>query len=431
MNLPLDKILQGHVLEQLKQLLDESIDCCVTSPPYWGLRDYGTEPVWWPEVKYMFFGVEITVPSMICSLGLEKTPEQFIGHMVLIFRQVKRVLKPAGTCWVNMGDSYTSGARDRTPEQCIANSNITGKDSIVAGAKQINKIKDGNKPKDLVGIPWMLAFALRADGWYLRQDIIWHKPNPMPESVTDRCTKAHEYIFLLTKSPKYYYDAEAIKEDASTNSHARYARVKEEHKSIPDAKKNGLRPRKLAVADTGIKTNTSFYEAMKDMVDKRNKRSVWTINPQAFPEAHFATFPVELPELCIKAGSSQHGCCANCGKPWERILEKSKGENKTFNGSSFTNGKTLLAAEQNSKVGTGQRTCKTETLGWQPSCKCKDAGIVPAVVLDPFSGAATTFLVAQKLNRSAIGIELKPEYIKISDKRLRKELGMFYKPTTL
>lgn len=334
-------------LAGLQQLPDQSVNTCVTSPPYWGLRDYGVKG----------------------QHGLEETPEEFIYKQVEVFREVYRVLKNDGTLWINIGDSYASNSRKRSEAQ-VTGGAITGKRHHVACKDQINKVTGELKRKDIVGIPWMLAFALRADGWYLRQDIIWSKPNPMPESVTDRCTKSHEYIFLLTKSEKYYFNQDAIKEPASNNTHERRARVVRGTKSNPDSKQNGIRPQKKPggwdtadvrinsklgrYPDTKAKHNISFDKSLESMPDTRNKRSVWSILPQAFPDAHFATFPEELPATCIKAG-------------------------------------------------------------------CPEGGIV----LDPYMGAGTTALVARKLQRNFIGFELNLEYIKIAEKRLTKELGLF------
>jgi len=248
----------------MKDLPDRSIQCVVTSPPYWGLRNYQVEK----------------------QLGLEKTPEEYVEKMVEVFRQVKRVLKDDGTCWLNLGDSYNG-------------SGGAGGDYNKGGLKDGQpKYKGRNisslKPKDLVGIPWRIAFALQADGWWLRQDIVWHKPNPMPESVQDRCTKSHEYIFLLTKSAKYYYDNDAIREpytepmDRWGGEHKRNS-INEKFDDKEMANANSLaRNRNMRPDENG-----------------RNKRSVWTINTQPYKEAHFAVFPEKLPELCIKAGTKK------------------------------------------------------------------------------------------------------------------------------
>jgi len=250
------RLLTGDVRERLTELPDASVQCCVTSPPYWGLRDYGIDS----------------------QLGLEPTPDAYVASMVAVFREVRRVLRDDGTLWMNMGDSYATSPAGNFGKDMPAPAD--------GGRYRENKPKmdwarSGLKPKDLVGIPWRVAFALQADGWYLRSDIIWHKPNPMPESVTDRPTKSHEYVFLLTKSARYFYDAEAIKEVAL----------------YPDGM-NGRQPVKSphgqgfsAGRSTGASTGG------------RNCRSVWTITTQPYPDAHFATFPEALPERCITAGT--------------------------------------------------------------------------------------------------------------------------------
>ena len=253
------KILQGNCLDKLKELPDQSINTCITSPPYWGLRDYGEEK----------------------QLGMEDTPEEFVNNLVEVFREVKRVLRDDGTVWLNLGDSYSSGGRTTTTNQSLRGD----KDYGVTRPKP----SKGIKPKDLIGIPWRVAFALQEDGWYLRQDIIWHKPNPMPESVRDRCTKAHEYIFLLSKSPKYYFDNEAIKEDSAESSKARLKQ------NIANQKGSDRVPGK----------NNGNMKAVGG--DKRNKRSVWTVTTKPFKGAHFATFPMDLIEPCVLAGCPENG----------------------------------------------------------------------------------------------------------------------------
>lgn len=258
-----NKILIGDCREVLPTLPDKSVNCCVTSPPYYGLRDYGHAD----------------------QIGLEETPEQYIETMVQVFREVRRVLADDGTLWVNIGDSYAGST------------NTGGIKSIQGSSKRLGAMNGHKrlvpynlKQKDLIGIPWMLAFALRADGWYLRQDIIWHKPNPMPESVTDRCTKAHEYIFLLSKSARYYYDAEAIAESATNPGDNRASRKDTRKEVDPYCKDNGSRSR------TGNPTK-----------DTRNRRSVWTVPTKPYSGAHFAVFPPKLIEPCILAGCPEGG----------------------------------------------------------------------------------------------------------------------------
>ena len=256
------QILEGDCLQMLKRLPSESINTCITSPPYWGLRNYNDEEK---------------------QLGMEDTPEDFVENLVKVFREVKRVLRDDGTVWLNLGDSYSSGGRTTNINQSLRGD----KDYGVTRPKP----SKGIKPKDLIGIPWRVAFALQADGWYLRQDIIWHKPNPMPESVTDRCTKAHEYIFLLSKNVKYYFDNEAIKEDALRSG------------TIPKGKKYSG---ELADKNIGNRhTRETLNE--KPVADKRNKRSVWTVTTKPYKDAHFATFPMDLIEPCVLAGCPRDG----------------------------------------------------------------------------------------------------------------------------
>lgn len=363
LRLEINKVYNYDCIEGLRLMEDESVDCCVTSPPYWGLRDYGTAD--WvggkPDCPHRretkksdktitghknfddMMGVGDAIYKSVCPLcgavrvdrqiGLEETPEQYVEKLVMIFREVKRVMKKEGTLWLNLGDSYWGGGWRGS---CISeysgdiqkNHKGTHCGDTMPNAK--GNYKD-IKNKDLVGIPWMVAFALRADGWYLRQDIIWHKPNPMPESVTDRCTKSHEYIFLLSKSPKYYFDNEAIKEDAVTevDTEIRFGGNK--------------------YGDNKSSKFQTYSGNVYNPTGKRNKRDVWTVNLKPFKESHFATFPEELITPCILAGSRENG-----------------------------------------------------------------------VVLDPFMGAGTTALVSLKNNRQFIGFELNDEYCKLAEKRLEQ-----------
>lgn len=249
-------ILIGDVRQKLKELPDKSVHCCVTSPPYFGLRDYGEDG----------------------QIGLEDTPEQFVANMVEVFREVWRVLRDDGTLWLNLGDSYSGSGKGPAGNLGATHNErwLEHKHSAI--------VPNGLKPKDLIGIPWRVAFALQADGWYLRQDIIWHKPNPMPESVTDRCTKAHEYLFMLTKSSRYYFDNQAIKEPAN------YA-----HTTAPSFKG------RQGTANYHTKTGGQGSEAKT--YETRNKRSVWTITTKPFKEAHFAVMPEALCEPPILASS--------------------------------------------------------------------------------------------------------------------------------
>ena len=276
-----NKVYLGDSLEIIRTFPDNSIDCVVTSPPYYGLRDYGVDG----------------------QIGLEETPEKYIQRLVELFREIRRVLKKDGTIWVNIGDSY---AAQRGGSYQPAESLAGGEHGRTKDGKKTNRGRGdcynptrnaeaiGLKHKDLIGIPWMLAFALRADGWYLRQDIIWHKPNPMPESVTDRCTKSHEYIFLLSKSEKYYFDYKAIQEDAVCVNDRRAGRGRFEY--------NGKH-----MAGGGTKQTLSVQRSFVTITDKRNKRDVWSVNVRPNKEAHFATFPEALIAPCILAGCRENG----------------------------------------------------------------------------------------------------------------------------
>lgn len=263
------EIINGDSLEVIKTLPDNAVNCCVTSPPYWGLRNYGVEG----------------------QLGLEKTPEEYVGKMVAVFREVRRVLKDDGTLWLNLGDSYSGSGKDTWgSDEARENNRSRIKETYIPTKDECplaGNVPSGLKPKDLIGIPWRVAFALQADGWYLRQDIIWHKPNPMPESVTDRCTKAHEYVFLMSKSQQYYYDNEAIKERTLTKDNSNRNR---------DITKLNNTPGRTKMM--GLKTND---------YDNRNKRSVWTVATKPFKEAHFAVFPPDLIKPMILAGCPTGG----------------------------------------------------------------------------------------------------------------------------
>ena len=378
-------ILQGDCLDQLKTLPDESVDCCITSPPYYGLRDYGIDG----------------------QIGLEQTPEEYVARLVEVFREVRRVLKPEGTLWINLGDSFASGKG--TCFNPGGGSSSLGKNRKEAGAHPLDRgnISDlkasGLKPKDLIGIPWMVAFALRADGWYLRSDIIWHKPNCMPESVTDRPTKSHEYLFLLSKSQRYYYDSIAVQEESIT---------KDPRKPYTSQGAKDLDGRD--VWHSGEKRENGDFT-------KRNKRTVWTIPTKPYKDAHFATFPEKLIEPCILAGTSERGYCPECGKPWVRQVERKASTSKkcpktdAIYQAQGGNGEKRTGTIGMS--GSGRIDGYTKTIGWLPSCSC-GLDPVPGVVLDPFFGAGTSGLVAKKWGRDFVGIELNPDYIKMAEERI-------------
>ncbi len=273
----------GHALDVLRSLPDESVQCVVTSPPYWGLRDYETPPVTFGD-------------GWSGQMGHEETPALYVVHMVEIFDEVRRVLRGDGTLWLNMGDSYCSDGRTSTNASDKATCSNTKR-----GIQGRSLTPPGLKTKDMVGMPWRLALALQAAGWWLRDCIIWHKPSPMPEGVKDRTTKAHEYIFLLAKSATYTYDADAIKEPVSGNAHTRGKGVHPKAK-VPSGWDTGPGSHKEKTGRYRPKQNESFSAAVSGLVEMRNKRSVWKIPSSPYPGSHFATFPPKLVEPCILAG---------------------------------------------------------------------------------------------------------------------------------
>ncbi len=298
--LEINKIHKMNCLEGLKLLADNSIHCCVTSPPYWNLRDYNIEPTLWPAITYSPMpGMEaMTIPEWTGCLGLEPTIEMFVGHTVLIFREVRRVLRKDGTLWINFGDGYAGNPRrdEGFNARWHGKHYLSDKQGDTARKRPKREAPGCLKPKDLIGQPWRIAFALQADGWYLRSDIIWNKPNCMPESVTDRPTKAHEYIFLLSKSKKYYYDADAIREPLSVH------RAKQAGQNVEPG--NDIVGRREQIEHARQRGSGGHFDGHKWFMNPlgRNKRSVWTITTKPFKEAHFATFPPKLIEPCILAG---------------------------------------------------------------------------------------------------------------------------------
>lgn len=362
-------ILQGDNMKIMPQLEAESFNTCVTSPPYWGLRDYGIEPTEWPEVTYtpMPGLAPVTMPAWTGCLGLEPTPDMFVAHSVMVFREVWRLLRLDGTLWLNYGDSYFRRPQNESNPEINAGYQ---KNKGAATARNSREIPAGCKVKDLVGIPWRVAFALQADGWYLRMDNIWSKPNCMPESTRDRPTKAHEYMFLLSKSERYYYDSDAIKEPLAASSIVRLAQDLEGQtgstranggsktngnmKAVGGSKgafgppqsrtRSGNIERKYG--EDRARPGSSLGASIPWEGNSRNKRSVWTVSTAQFNEAHFATFPEKLIEPCILAGAPSGG-----------------------------------------------------------------------YVIDPFGGSGTTRKVALENNRECTIIEIGPQYVEIAERR--------------
>lgn len=425
-----NKIYQGNVIDVLKDFPDKSVNCCVTSPPYWGLRDYGTAE--WiggdPECNHYrdnhiqescntgqktsqkHGGIGDSIYKTVCKkcgavredqqLGLEETPEEYIEKLVDIFHEVRRVLSDDGTAWLNLGDTYSSGGRGSYDDQMISRTSGVANRSAGIG----RNTPSWAKPKDLLGIPWRVALALQQDGWWLRSDIIWSKPNPMPESVRDRPTKSHEYIFLLTKSAKYYYDYMAIMDPAEY-----------------DGRK-----------DTEFKGSIKYRNSSQTFHDRgherwpykdnenqpvKNKRSVWNVSTKPFPEAHFAVYPTTLIEPCVKAGASEKGRCPKCKQQWTRVVEKTVDIR-----SAKTRDTEKVSAEK--RMGKEPAPVKWyaeyETGGWIPACDCKEDP-ERAIVLDPFMGSGTTAIVAKLNHRDYVGVELNQSYINMAEKRIHNE----------
>ena len=436
----------GDCRELLAAMPDGSVQCCVTSPPYWVLRDYGTAS--WsggdpacehkPRVASistrplgLLHGGHATVDAgtvqrdchcgavrVDSQLGLERSPDEYVAAMVAVFEQVRRVLRSDGTLWLNLGDSYAAGGPAGGP----------GKQHTNVGSLAVptRSAPQGLKPKDLVGIPWRVAFALQAAGWWLRSDIIWAKPNPMPESVTDRPTKSHEYLFLLTKSERYFYDAQAIAEPVTDSTIERVSQpTLDQQKGSPVpfktngnmhavVKRSGNKERKCATERDCPAPGVAGSVPWEGTT--RNKRTVWTVTTKPFSEAHFATFPPELIEPCIKAGTSERGHCPKCGERRRRIVERTSGDSDRE-----PRGKALTSPRNdgstwNENGGRGFMPVSSIDSGWT-TCEC-GVEAVPDMVLDPFSGAGTTGLVCTRLDRSLVGLELNPVYADMARRRI-------------
>lgn len=414
------RILQGDCREVLATLPDASVHCCVTSPPYWGLRDYGVDG----------------------QLGMETDYRDHIAVMVEVFREVRRVLRPDGTLWLNYGDCYASSVNGRS----AADTKTVGNDDRTFRDKPFSTVQGVLKPKDLVMMPARVAIALQEDGWWLRSEIIWSKPNPMPESITDRPSSAHEKIYLLARSSRYFYDAEAIRENRTSDEDAVTFRG-DCYVGGEPGKRGVVGNKRMKVPagwDQGPGAHGTIHRAGRtdkqrghgrrhdgfndrwDAISKdeqcfngRNARNVWEIATRPFSEAHFATFPPELAERCIKAGTSEKGCCSACGAPWARIIERGQPSKET------TRGKQAWAAATGQRDSAGGLpVVPVITTGWRATCAC-DASTVPCAVLDPFAGAFTTAMVADRLQRDAIGIELNPAYCAMAERRLHKDAGLF------
>jgi DNA modification methylase len=392
------RFLHGHVVDQLAALPERSIHCVVTSPPYFSLRDYHLEPQVWGD-------------GWRGSLGLEDTVDRYVAHLVQVFAAVWRVLRDDGTLWLNLGDGYFGGGYANHKINGPAWYDAASLDKRRSRQQDLIRANPQLKPKDLIGMPWRIAFALQAAGWWLRSEIIWAKPNPMPESVEDRPTRSHEQVFLLAKREHYYFDSEAIREPASQNSHG-------------GGREHALRYCDRAGRHDGMGGNLS--RGIPAGISGRNCRSVWTITTAPFAEAHFATFPPALVEPCLLAGTSEKGCCVTCGAPYARVVERSYpspfAEKSERNRGGRTDGYTTIGGGQHE----WDQYIRPQTIGWRPTCTCQTDQVTPCVVLDPFCGAGTTLLVAQRLGRDAIGIDLNATYLDLARRRVAADMPLFY-----
>jgi len=436
------------------ELPDESVQCVVTSPPYWGLRKYsGEQGLIWGDNQCQHEWVYTGIPksggvgdyevgrvgnakarsgsheakdSNTCQLcgawkgayGLEPTPEMYVQHTVEILREVRRVLRKDGVVFWNIGDSYNgSGGEHKHDKGQSGLTNNRDKVGFVPG-RNVSSLK----PKDLCLIPQRLAIAAQEDGWWVRSVIIWSKPNPMPESVTDRPTESHEYILMLTKSARYYWDQDAVREPHTWIENRPSGMVRQAEQYRDRVKHNDP---KYGGGGSGFQGHSGGMKANGTPLNNpngRNIRSVWTFPTQPYPEAHFAVFPEKLPELCIKAATPEVGCCPDCGTPWERVTER---ENMKIRRTDWNE----QSGNRTGSAGTMIEPARAKTLHWQPTCKCnpdwKESKVyptVPSLVLDPFAGAGTTLWVAKKLNRRAVGYELSEEYCRLTVDRLRQQV---------
>lgn len=370
------RLYHGDVTEVLRRLPAKSVQTVVTSPPYWGLRDYGTDKS--------------------LEIGSEPTIEEYVVRMVEVFAAVWRVLRDDGTVWLNLGDTYGGGFVGRNDVERKYPGSVGKGLETKRGLETRKGLGSGN----LCGIPWRIALALQEDGWILRQDIIWSKPSPMPESVRNRCTKSHEYLFLLTKvGSGYYCDMEAIKE-SSIDSESYKGRNK----------RTTCTPAESNPEYTGLfRTRAGLLKLDGQIYPSRNKRSVWWIASESYEGAHFATFPRKLVELCILAGTSAKGCCVKCGAPWGRITSREQ----------LKRDRPRDYVKRTGEEGTGSSCANSvagvdvTTLGWEPTCNCNcGGGVKPCTVLDPFVGSGTTCCVAVQHGRHSIGIDLSEEYLR-------------------
>lgn len=408
----------------------KSIHLGVTSPPYYGLRAYdGDQDVEWAPVSYKVLAglPSIDIPAMRCGLGAEPTPEAFIGHLMLVMREMWRVLRDDGIFFVNLGDSYAGSGGAHTHDH--ANPGISrsaDRDGVPAkyredGGRGMEKKGEGIKPKDMMMIPSLFALAARADGWYLRSNMPWIKRNGMPDSTADRPSTVIENIFMLAKSEKYFFDVQAVKQPIAESSKGRLSQDIENQTGAPrangGAKTNGnLKAGGSVENGRNFRSSDFFFRTWQGMLTNEAGPMAMVVNTKGYSAAHFATWPVDLVATMIKAGSSERGVCPACGASWERITEKS-GESSTEKAKRLGysekrgSGGALVRNNLDYAGGHGSNIRESITTGWQPTCTCDASEPIPATVLDPFNGSGASGRAALQLNRSYIGIDICKSYL--------------------
>jgi DNA modification methylase len=403
----------AEVVEGLRRLPAGCVQCVCMSPPYLAVRDYKVPPTDWPAVDYAPLpgAPAVAVPAMTCCLGLEPDPLAYVAHLLLVMREVRRVLRPDGTAWVNCGDSFGGyvGRNDAGKDIGGRGGNRAGSGN--PGGGRSRQLPEGFRGKNLLGVPWRVAFALQADGWYLRAAITWCKVSPMPESCRDRVTRATEMVFMLTKKPAYFYDQEAERVANTPGTLARLA-------SGP-MQAIGAQPKARACRDD--RRHGGYAVA-----DGRNLWDYWTdIRPSPGDFQHYAAFPPDLPRRCLRLGTSEKGACPACGAPWVREVEYGHpGASRSRNG----RGDLRMKCPSGKAIGSdtrGMPSCRVTDLGWQPSCACPPADPIPCLCLDPFAGSGTTGMVARRLGRRFVGFDLNPEYVSLSRKRIASDAPLF------
>jgi DNA modification methylase len=406
----------GDCVDLLPTLEADSVHCVVTSPPYWGMRDFGVPGRHWYQME---FAPASGLPPMLIRdhdavLGMEETTWQYVAHMVFVGRLLRRVLRPDGCWWLNLADCYAG-----------PNNKARGGDAAKFGSRgcadqNATRAKSHELPdKQLVPMAWRVAMALQADGWWLRGDHVWEKPNAQAESVYDRPHRCHEYVFLLSPSRRYFWDDVAVRVPASRLTSDRGVQRSASKASAAYTATGRGRPR----------AGGGWTAATRAAYTTRALRTVWKIATVPFRGSHLATFPPALANLCIASGTSERGCCPSCGAPWKRIVDRRRvldGQPVTtsWNDGTFNPRATGYTrfSPRNSKGGTGvgkhRYRCTVETSGWAPTCRCDAGEPVPCTVLDPFAGAGTTGLVATAMGRHFVGIELSPEYARDAQRRI-------------